>query len=248
MLVSFFFNELKYRIFYCLLFFLCNFLILLLFSKEVLFLLVKPLLLINGNDNFTYFIFTNMTDIFFLYIQISFVISLFLSIPFILLQGYFFLVEGLYNYERSTLIFILIFMLVLFICVLFLLYFYIIPFIWVFFINFELTSNESLFGVYYEPKINDYISFYISINQNIILSMLLFPSILFLLIFLNLNTVYSFFKYRRQLILLIFIIGGIFSPPDIFSQVFIASFLLFLYEFVLLINLIHGFYKQNKKN
>merc|ERR1711871_1092755 len=82
MLVSFFFNELKYRIFYCLLFFLCNFLILLLFSKEVLFLLVKPLLLINGNDNFTYFIFTNMTDIFFLYIQISFVISLFLSIPF----------------------------------------------------------------------------------------------------------------------------------------------------------------------
>jgi len=189
-----------------------------------------------------------MTDIFFLYIQISFVISLFLSIPFILLQGYFFLVEGLYNYERSTLIFILIFMLVLFICVLFLLYFYIIPFIWVFFINFELTSNESLFGVYYEPKINDYISFYISINQNIILSMLLFPSILFLLIFLNLNTVYSFFKYRRQLILLIFIIGGIFSPPDIFSQVFIASFLLFLYEFVLLINLIHGFYKQNKKN
>ena len=248
MLFILFFNELKYRGIYCIYFFTLNFFLFLFFSKEILFLLVKPLLLVNSESiNFTYFIFTDMADIFFLYIEISFIISIFLTIPKILIQVYIFLIQGLYKYEKNIIIFITVFTISLSFCLTFFLYLYIIPFIWVFFINFELTSNESLFGVYYEPKIKDYITFYIMINKSIILALLFLPNLVFLLVLLKSDFIYVFFKYRKLVILLIFIIGGIFSPPDIFSQLVIAFFLLILYELILGINLLNEIYLDKSK-
>jgi Sec-independent protein secretion pathway component TatC len=85
------------------------------------------------------------------------------------------------------------------------------------------------------------------INKSIILALLFLPNLVFLLILLKSDFIYVFFKYRKLVILLIFIIGGIFSPPDIFSQLVIAFFLLILYELILGINLLNEIYLDKSK-
>ena len=41
-------------------------------------------------------------------------------------------------------------------------------------------------------------------------------------------------KFRKYYIILSFIIGAIFTPPDIFSQIFIAMIMIVFYEIILL--------------
>ena len=94
-------KELRYRLGYCFISFVCFFIIFLNFSKEILFFLVKPLLFINGSEHFSYFIFTNMTDVLILYFKISFILSCLCTLPILLIEFWFFLVQGLYNYEKK---------------------------------------------------------------------------------------------------------------------------------------------------
>jgi len=160
MLVFFFFNELKYRIFYCFIFFIACFFLFLFFSKELIFIFVKPLLDINiKNTNFFYFIFTDMSQVFLLYVQVSFIVSLIYTFLFMFLQGMLFLIQGLYNYEKNlTLVFFILYIF-LFILLFIFFYYYAIPFIWFFFINFELTSSNFIL-VYITKRILRIIFFF----------------------------------------------------------------------------------------
>ena len=99
MLFIHYLNELKYRILYCFFSFFINFLVLFFYLKELLFIVVTPLVNINRNDSFSYFIFTDMLDIFFTYIKIILVLGFVTIFPLVLIQLWFFLVEGLYSYR-----------------------------------------------------------------------------------------------------------------------------------------------------
>jgi len=71
MLFFVFFNELKFRFFYCLSFFIVSFFFCFFFSKELIFIFVKPLLDINVKKiNFSYFIFTEMSEVIYIYFYI----------------------------------------------------------------------------------------------------------------------------------------------------------------------------------
>ena len=98
MLFIYYLNEIKYRIFYCFFSFLINSFVWFFFIKELLFIIVKPLVSINRNNNFSYFIFTDMLDIFLTYIKIILVLGFVTVFPLILIQLWFFLVAVLYNY------------------------------------------------------------------------------------------------------------------------------------------------------
>ena len=232
MLFIFYLKEVKYRIFYCILSFFFNFLVWFFFAKELLFVIVKPLLQINKTSTFSYFIFTNMTDVLSVYIKIAFILGIVITVPVIFFQLWFFLVQGLYNYEKNYLfIFIIIFIFII-VSIYSLLYMYLIPFIWFFFINFELTSENFLFGVYYEAKINDYVSFMFYIF-GIFSNFLFIPIIMVCSIYFNFLRVEFFINYRKYFIIFIFILGGLVSPPDIFSQIFISGIILIIYEIII---------------
>lgn len=237
MLFFSFIKELKYRIYYCFYSFFFSFIIFFLFSKELLFLMVNPLLQIKKTDNFNYFIFTNMMDVLILYFKLAFILSISISIVVFLFELWFFLVQGLYNYEKNFLYFLLCFFLVLSYFILFLLYSYIIPIIWFFLTNFELTSSNSLFGVYYEARITDYINFMFFIYF-VFCCFLQFPLFMFFFIYLNIINIKLFILSRKYLFVIFFILAGFFSPPDILSQIFIGCFSIILYEIVLFLSLI----------
>lgn len=237
MLFTYYLQEVKYRVLYCIGSFLFNFIILLFFSKELLFILVKPLLNINKDEQFYYFIFTNMSDVLLIYMKIAVILAFILVFPKILVQFLVFLLQGLYNYEKNFLFTLLFLFLGLAYLILFLLYFYTIPIIWAFFLNFELTSVNSLFGVYYEAKINDYISFMFYIFF-IFSCFLQFPVFMIFFIYFNFLGTGFFIVYRKYFIIIFFILGGLFSPPDIFSQLFISIPVLVLYEIVLFFGLL----------
>jgi len=126
-------KELKLRFIYIVISFIFNCFLFFNFSQELLFILIKPLLLINNNNNFNYFIFTHMSDVLLVYIKIAVFFAIFCIIPVIFLQCLFFLIDGLYNYEKKFFIFVFFILFFLVFCINFLLYFYIIPFIWFFF-------------------------------------------------------------------------------------------------------------------
>jgi len=123
-----------------------------------------------------------MSDVLFIYIKVSLIIALISSIPIIFFQFWFFLIGGLYNYEKNFLFFIFVIFLVLSFILFILFYNYIIPFIWFFFINFELNNSNSLFGVYYEANIMDYVGFIFYIYF-VLFSLLIFPLIMIFFIF-----------------------------------------------------------------
>jgi sec-independent protein translocase protein TatC len=236
MLFIYYLKEIQYRILYCSVSILFNFIIFIFFSKELLFILVKPLLNINEEILFYYFIFTNMSDVLLIYIKIALILAFFFTIPTFLIQIIIFLFRGLYRYEFFF-IFVMFLLSVTFLYIILLvLYSYLIPLIWFFFINFELTSANSLFGVYYEAKINDYINFMFSIFF-IFCFFLQFPTIMLFCIYFNFVRINFFILYRKYFIIIFLILGGLFSPPDIFSQLFLSISVLVLYEIIIFFNL-----------
>jgi len=237
MLFFYYLNEIKYRVLYFIFSFLFNFFIWLFYSKESLFLIVRPLLNLTKGEQFSYFIFTNMTDVLFIYIKIALILAFVVALPFLFLQVWFFLVQGLYNYEKNFLGIIFFLFIFLFINLIYFLYTFLIPFIWFFFINFELTSSESLFGMYYEARINDYVDFMFYIFF-IFCCFLQFPILMIFLLYFNFLKIDFFINYRKYFVILFFVLGGLFSPPDILSQIFISCFILIIYEIILFLNLL----------
>ena len=231
-----YFKELKLRFIYILISFIFNCFLFFNFSQELLFILIKPLLAINSDKTFNYFIFTHMSDVLLVYIKIAFFFAIFCMIPVIFLQCLFFLIDGLYNYEKNFFIFVFVILFFLIFYISFLLYFYIIPFIWFFFINFELSLSNFLFGVYYEARITDYIGLIFSIFF-IFISLFILPILMVFLLYFNILKISFFIRYRKYFFILFFIFGGVFSPPDIISQVILGLFIIFFYEVILFFNL-----------
>ena len=248
MFLFFYFNELKYRVLYSIFFFILILLVSLNFGKVLIKVLAIPLLKMNyQNLNFTYFIFTDMSELFFLYLELSVIISLLLLIPFLFLHLWLFLIPGLYNYEKSFLFFIFIGILSFSFIIIFSLYFFLIPFVWSFFLSFEI-KEEGGFGVFYEAHIKDYIFFLINILFLFLLGMLI-PVIFIIFIYFKIIQVNILVNYRKYFIILIFLISAFITPPDVISQVAVSLPILLFYEFIIFYELLNkSYYKLLDNN
>jgi sec-independent protein translocase protein TatC len=113
-----------------------------------------------------------------------------------------------------------------------------------FFLSFEQANSHLFFQLYMQPKIFDYLTLNVSF---FIAFFLLFhlPIILIILMRSNFVPLSFFYRNRRILILVCFISGCLFSPPDIFSQVVIAIPLWFCSENIILYNFIVKYYTPN---
>lgn len=105
-----------------------------------------------------------------------------------------------------------------------------------FFLNFEVDMSliGSQIPVQLEAKISEYLSFNTKILFGFGLAFEL-PIILLILIKFNILSAESLAKKRKYLILVIFVIAAILTPPDVISQISLALPMIVLFEISLLI-------------
>jgi sec-independent protein translocase protein TatC len=222
-------NRLSYLLISCLFFFVISF-----FYKEALLYFLVKINIFQSKTNFSYFIYTHLTEVFSTYLLLSFITSLYLSFPIFIIHLFYFIRPGLYPFEYKLFKkFILIC-----ICVWFLnnilTYYFFVPFIWNYFCYFDSNILQGPLNLYFEAKLNEYIDLLVSlyILTNLV-SQIFFWIYLFIL---NYNPFDLIFinKSRKYLYLLIFIFASLLTPPDVISQLLFAIPLLILSEFIII--------------
>lgn len=225
------FNELKLRLIYTLSFFLLCFILAYVYSEQIYKFLLVPLI-DNWISQDKHMIYTNLSEIFFSYLKLSYYSALFLVIPFFICQVYIFIAPGLYKHEKKTFLPFLILSPILFALGMIFVYYIIFPLAWSFFLSFEQHTVGSL-PVKLEAKVSEYLT--------LVINMLLafgtafqMPILLALLAKLDIITGQSLKNKRRFAIVLIFILAAILTPPDAVSQIGLAIPMIILYELSIL--------------
>ena len=195
----------------------------------------EPLLFtfINSNkyyNNVPYFIFTNVDEIFYVYLRLVFFIANQFTFLLLLYHILIFLALGLYNSEYSKLKSVFKIFIITWFCSTILLKKIIIPFSWLFFLSFQ-NASEYLqpASFFFEARIVEYFEYFINFYYICLANcQLLALSILFLN---NISEKAGTIKTFRKLFYLVFILfSTITTPPDIFSQVIMSSSLILIYE------------------
>lgn len=232
----FYLQEIQYRLF--IIFYSCfvNFIILYFNKEEVIYLLGQ-----HQDTLFPYFIATNLTEIFFSYIKLDLFLAFYLTYPLIILQLWFFIRPGLYQYENKVIYNLILITIILYIITTVLTYNIFLPYCWKFFTGFEFKAENYLVGIHLETRLNDYLDFFIKVFLS--LNLLFHFFICFILILKKLKLDFLIY-YRKVIYLWCFIIATIATPPDIISQIFLGGILILFYETFLLSFFVMSQYKR----
>ena len=185
------------------------------------------------------FIYLSPPELFMAYIKIAIVVGIIISSPISLMQIWLFVKPGLKKNERKYLLLALYLGIVFFLVGSVFAYFTIIPITIEFFTQVSVEQIAPLFSF------DSYLSFISSLLFSFGLVFEL-PLLIILLTQLNLITANTLKKYRKIVILLIFILAAILTPPDVVSQILLALPMVFLYEFSIWISAAIG-KRKNKK-
>ncbi|PKN64464.1 MAG: twin-arginine translocase subunit TatC [Deltaproteobacteria bacterium HGW-Deltaproteobacteria-15] len=201
------------------------------FSEELFEILAQPLKsnLAEGER----LVFTNLPDMFFVYLKTAFVAGLLLSSPFIFYQIWMFIAPGLYRREKTLVLPFIFFSTLLFVGGGLFGYFVVFPFGFKFFLSFE---NEFLQAL---PSVKQYFSFSIKLLLAFGLVFEL-PVVLFFLARIGAVTPASLRKKRKYAILMCFIVGAVITPPDVITQFMMAVPLIVLYEVGIIAAMVAG--------
>ncbi len=173
-------------------------------------------------------IFLGAPDVFFTYLKIALLGSLFITSPVTFYQMWAFIAPGLYRHERRLFIGSVIGSVFLFSIGGAFAYFVVFPLIFQFFLGFATENIHAL------PAIREYLSLFMKLLFAFGLSFEI-PIILILVTRLGLTTPERLAGQRRYVIVWAFIAAAILTPPDIISQVLLALPILVLFEIGLLL-------------
>ncbi len=174
-------------------------------------------------------IFTALHEAFFTYIKLSLITALFVAFPFISMQFWMFVAPGLYKHEKSALAPFLVATPILFFMGGAMVYYIVMPWAYEFLLNFELQGGEGTLPIVSEPKVNEYLS--LSINLIFAFGICFeLPVVLSLLGRIGIINSQGMKEKRKYAILIAFIVAAVITPPDVISQVMLASVLICLYE------------------
>ncbi len=203
------------------------------YKETILFILVDSNNSFLELNNKPYFIFTNVTEIFYVYLELLLFVSNQIAIITLLYQTLMFLSLGLYQFEFVKLkltfqIFIISWMLSSI-----LLFKLIVPFSWNFFLSFqENSTNAQSISLFFEAKLSEYLQYFVNLYY-VCLASCQFLAILIIAL-TNLSEKLKKTKTFRKLFYLIFIIfSTIITPPDVLSQIIISCILILIYEFLI---------------
>lgn len=220
--------ELRRRLLWCMVALVITFAISYYFVEPIFGFLVQPLLAA-GQDRL---IFTAMFEAFFVQLKVALFAAFMLSFPVIATQLWRFVAPGLYGKEKRALLPFLLATPVLFTIGAAAAYYGAVPVALTFLLGFE----GNVGGVEQEalPGVSNYLDFVMHFMLAFGISFLL-PILIMLLERAGIVTLTQLRGARRYVIVGVFIIAAVFTPPDVISQLLLAIPLLLLYEAALLV-------------
>jgi len=178
-------------------------------------------------------IFTALQETFITYLKVAFFAAVFISSPIILTQIWKFIAPGLYKNEKRTLLPYLIATPTLFLLGGMLVYYLVMPLMIKFFLSFETSAQINSLPIQLEPKVNEYLSLIMRLIFAFGISFQL-PVLLSLLARVGFIDSEYLKKRRKYVIVIIFILAAILTPPDPITQIGLGIPLLILYELSIL--------------
>ena len=240
------FIELRSRLIKSLVFIFIIFVISYTFAEYIYAFLVNPYAEAVKEDEVSRrLIFTALHETFITYLKVAFFSAIFLGSPILLIQIYKFIAPGLYNNEKKALLPYLILTPILFLFGGMLVYYLVMPLAIKFFLSFETMGSNTNLPIQLEAKVNEYLSLIMRLVFAFGISFQL-PILLNLLARIGVVNSEYLKKSRRYIIVIIFTIAAILTPPDPITQVGLAIPLLLLYE--LSIITVRFTEKKTKKN
>ena len=223
-------TELRTRLINSFYFLICFFIISYYFSEEIYSFLVQPYADAVKDDLLDRrLIFTALQETFLTYLKVSFFAAFFISSPLILIQIWKFIAPGLYDSEKKALMPYLIATPILFLLGGLIVYYLIMPLAIKFFLSFETSAQVTNLPIQLEAKVNEYLSLIMKLIFAFGLSFQL-PVILSLLARVGFIDSKYLKKRRKYVVVIIFAVAAILTPPDPITQIGLAIPLLLLYE------------------
>ena len=218
--------ELRTRLVRCVVVMAAAFAVCLYFAEDIFALLVRPLAgaFAEGQGRLIY---TKLYEAFFVEIKVALFAAFLISFPLIANQLWAFVAPGLYAREKKAFLPFIVATPVLFTMGASLAYFVVMPTAFKWFLGFEGVSaglqQEAL------PAMGDYLDLVMRFILAFGISFLL-PVLLLLLNRAGLVTRAQLAGARRYVIVAVFIVGAIITPPDVISQLLLAIPLWLLFE------------------
>ena len=224
------FVELRSRLLNSLIFIFVTFVISYIFAEQIYNFLVEPFAnAVKDDQKSRRLIFTALHETFITYIKVAFFSAIFLGSPVLLIQIYKFIAPGLYKNEKKAILPYLVSTPILFLLGGFLVYYLVMPLAIKFFLSFETLGSGTNLPIQLEAKVNEYLSLIMRLIFAFGISFQL-PVLLNLLARVGVVNSYYLKTRRRYVIVLIFALAAILTPPDPITQVGLAIPLLLLYE------------------
>jgi len=231
MVITKYFIEIKNRILLLFITILSILLISYLYKETLLFLIAQPERLTSKNVSYSsfYFIFTNITEILSVYIQLITFLCFQISLLFIIYHFFVFLSPAMFKSEYYLLFTILKVSICVWIFSVLVSNFLLIPITWNFFYSFQELFSSKFVNLHFEAKLTEYFEFYILIYYLCVIYFQIFTILFFFLNYVS-NKIKTIQKFRKIYYYFFVIFSTIISPPDLISQFFISLFLIFIYE------------------
>ncbi len=224
------FVELRSRLLNSLIFIFIAFIISYIFAEQIYNFLVEPYANAVKDDQITRrLIFTALHETFITYIKVAFFSAVFFGSPVLLIQIYKFIAPGLYKNEKKAILPYLISTPILFLFGGFLVYYLVMPLAIKFFLSFETLGSSTTLPIQLEAKVNEYLSLIMRLIFAFGISFQL-PILLNLLARIGIVNSEYLKKRRKYVVVIIFAVAAILTPPDPITQVGLAIPLLILYE------------------
>ncbi len=222
--------ELRTRLLNSLIFIFIIFIISYIFAEHIYNFLVDPYAnVVKNSQGSRRLIFTALHETFITYIKVAFFSAIFLGSPVLLIQIYKFIAPGLYNNEKKAILPYLISTPILFLLGGLLVYYLVMPLAIKFFLSFETIGSNTTLPIQLEAKVNEYLSLIMRLIFAFGISFQL-PILLNLLARIGVVNSNYLKTRRRYVIVIIFALAAILTPPDPITQVGLAIPLLLLYE------------------
>lgn len=166
---------------------------------------------------------TDVTTPFFVPLKVAMMAAFLIALPYILYQIWRFVAPGLYAHEKRLIVPLIVASTLLFFCGMSFAYFVVFP------VVFGFITASAPIGVAVMTDIDKYLSFVLSMFMAFGLTFQV-PVVVVLLVRMGVVTVEKLREIRPYMVVGAFVVGAIFTPPDVVSQFMLAMPLWLLYE------------------
>ena len=227
-------TELRSRLIKSIIYLFVFFIICYFFAENIYSFLIVPYAeAVKDDPTSRRMIFTALHETFITYLKVAFFTAMFISSPIILTQIWKFVAPGLYKNEKRALLPYLIATPTLFLLGGMLVYYLIMPLAIKFFLTFETSTQLANLPIQLEAKVNEYLSLIMRLIFAFGISFQL-PVLLTLLARVGFINSEYLKKRRKYVVVIIFALAAILTPPDPITQIGLGIPLLILYELSIL--------------